>query len=165
MGEAPDNGSSASGTPASGSAGFLLALAGLAVARSFARRLDPLGLEPRQVGLMRAVADTQGQSQQAIGERLRIPPSRMVTLIDGLERRQVVERQRNPVDRRAHALYLTDAGQRLLARVTCLASEHEDEVCAGLSGPERDQFVALLRRVAAGLGLSEAASPVSASPK
>ncbi|HEX5493261.1 MAG TPA: MarR family winged helix-turn-helix transcriptional regulator [Mycobacteriales bacterium] len=151
--------------PEPDSAGFLLALIGVAVAGRFARRLDPLGLEPRQVGLMRAVAATQGQSQQSLGERLRIPPSRMVTLVDDLERRNVVERRRNPADRRAHALYLTDAGQRLLTRVMCLAGEHEAEVCAALSGPEHDQMVALLRQVASNLGLLDPASLDSAPPE
>ncbi|MGH2879628.1 MAG: MarR family transcriptional regulator [Solirubrobacteraceae bacterium] len=58
---------------------------------------------------------TPGASQQAIGERLQIPPSRMVAFVDALEQRGLLERRANPEDRRARALYLTDEGRELLA--------------------------------------------------
>lgn len=160
MGEARDNGSSVPAAPAPDGVGFLLARVGLAVARQFAARLDPLGLEPRQMSLLRAVAEAGGQSQQALGERLRIPPSRMVALVDELERRALVERRRNPVDRRAHALHLTEAGGQLLARALDVACEHEAEVCATLTGTERDRLVTLLHRVADGLANSPCARDI-----
>lgn len=163
MAEARDNRSSAPRTPVSDSAGFLLARIGFAAARKFARRLDPLGLEPRHVGLMRAVAEAEGRSQHALGELLRIPPSRMVTLVDELEQRRLVERRRNPTDRRAHALHLTSAGRKMLGRAMGVADEHEAEVCAGLSTAEHDQLVMLLHRVAAGLGVAEPGLPDQSS--
>src|SRR5580698_5594651 len=92
------------------SVGFMLSTIGYAVSSGFSEILAPLGLEPREFALLRAVSTTEGQSQQAIGERLGIPSSRMVAFVDALEGRGLLERRHNPADRRARALYLTDEG-------------------------------------------------------
>ena len=83
--------------------GFTLSSVGYAVARRFRETLMPLELEPREFALLRAVGAAEGQSQQAIGERLQIPPSRMVAFVDALEARSLLERRHNPLDRRTRA--------------------------------------------------------------
>ena len=84
--------------------GFTLSSIGYAVARHFHETLAPLQLEPREFALLRAVDAAEGLSQQAIGERLRVPPSRMVAFVDALEARALLERRHNPLDRRTRAL-------------------------------------------------------------
>src|ERR1700689_1375657 len=126
---------------------FLLSSVGYAVSRRFHQILAPLQLEPREFALMRAVGAAEGQSQQAVAERLQIPPSRMVAFVDALEARGLLQRRPNPADRRARALYLTAAGRKLLGRAFVLASELEADLCAQLSDAEREQLLELLRRV------------------
>lgn len=126
---------------------------GYAVSRRFQATLAPLGLEPREFALLRTIAPQQGASQQAIGEQLQIPPSRMVAFVDGLQERGLVERRANPEDRRARALYLTDAGRELLARAFESANELETELCASLSESEREALLDALRHVGAQLGV------------
>ncbi len=138
------------------SVGFSLSSLGYAVARSFRQTLAPIDLEPREFALLRAVGAAEGQSQQAIGERLQIPPSRMVAFVDALEGRSLLERRHNPDDRRTRELYLTDAGRELLTRAFALANGLENSLCADLSATERDQLLELLRRVSAQLGLAPA---------
>jgi DNA-binding MarR family transcriptional regulator len=143
--------------PAGGVA-FLLVQLGFQVARLFGDRLKPLGLEQRQAGMLIRLAENDGRSQQAIAELMGINPTRMVFLTDELEKLGLVERRRNPADRRSHALYLTEAGRAMLARVREVTRAHEAAITAGLSGGERDQLTALLQRIArdqglAGLGL------------
>jgi DNA-binding MarR family transcriptional regulator len=133
--------------------GFQLSSLGYAVAKRFRETLAPLELEPREFALLRAVGAAEGQSQQAIGERLQIPPSRMVAFVDALEQRSLLERRHNPHDRRTRELYLTIAGRELLARAFALASALELQLCAKLSGEEREQLLSLLSRVAAELGV------------
>jgi DNA-binding MarR family transcriptional regulator len=135
------------------SVGFLLSKVGFDAARRFRARLAPLGLEPRQFALLRYVAAAEGQSQQALGAALEIPASRMVALIDDLEERGLVERRRNPADRRARALHLTSAGRRLLGKAIEVAIAHERELLSGLSKDERRQLGKLLRRLAAEQGI------------
>jgi DNA-binding MarR family transcriptional regulator len=135
------------------SVGFTVSTIGYAVARRFREILAPLELEPREFALLRAVAAAEGQSQQAVGERLQIPPSRMVAFVDALEARRLIERRQNPSDRRTRALHLTDEGHELLARAFALAIGHERNLCADISTEEREQLLALLQRVGTRLGL------------
>ena len=135
------------------SVGFTISSIGYAVARRFRELLAPAGLEPREFALLRAIGADEGQSQQTIGERLQIPPSRMVAFVDVLEQRGLVERRQNPTDRRARALFLTEPGRETLARAFTRAIEHERDLCADLSAEEREQLLDLLGHVAQRLGL------------
>ena len=133
--------------------GFLLSSLGHAVAAQFSARLAPLELEPRQFALLRRVAAHEGGSQQAMGEQLGIPPSRMVALVDELEARKLLERRPSPSDRRAHALYLTVAGARLLAHATELAASYEGELTQDLDAAERSHLIGQLDLIATRLGV------------
>jgi DNA-binding MarR family transcriptional regulator len=145
------------------SVGFLLSSTGYAVGRRFHQILAPLELEPREFALLRAVGVLEGQSQQAIAERLQIPPSRMVAFVDALEGRGLLERRPNPQDRRARALHLTDDGRELLGRAFVLALDMERKLCAELSVPERLQLLEMLQRVGAQLGLPPGAHAAHAA--
>jgi DNA-binding MarR family transcriptional regulator len=147
------NGATPESTAAFHSVGFTVSTIGYAVARAFRAILMPLDLEPREFALLRAVAASEGQSQQAIGDRLQIPSSRMVAFVDALEARSLIERRHNPDDRRTRALHLTGAGRELLNSAFALAVAHERRLCAQLSDTEREQLLALLQRVGAQLGL------------
>lgn len=115
--------------------------------RRFSQRLAEVGIDVRHVSVLEAVSDSEGKSQQAISDALAVPPSRMVALVDDLERLDAVERRRNPTDRRTRALYLTTKGRRLLAQVQDMVSEHDASVCEPLSDSERVALVGLLRRL------------------
>jgi DNA-binding MarR family transcriptional regulator len=133
--------------------GFALSTVGFAVGMRFRERLAPIGLEPRDFALMRALDAREGVSQQALGEQLQIPPSRMVAFIDALSERGLLERRPHPSDRRAHALYLTPAGRKLLAKGMAAASQFDSELCAGLSKTDRARLLELLGKVREQLGL------------
>jgi DNA-binding MarR family transcriptional regulator len=143
----------ANSSPPFRSVGFMISTCGYAISRRFRQILAPLELEPREFALLRTVAAREGQSQQAIGERLAIPASRMVAFVDALEARGLLERRQNLHDRRARALHLTKAGRNLLGRAFALAAGHERDVCAELSDVEREQLLDLLGRVGERLGL------------
>ena len=133
---------------------FLLAQIGAHAAAGFAKRIADLDLTPAQAGLLRLVATQPGQSQQELARQLRTPPSRLVLLVDHLEERGLIERRRNPDDRRHHALYLTaEGGQFLGTRLGPAAAAHEDDICAGLTAAEREQLRGLLHRIAEQQGL------------
>jgi DNA-binding MarR family transcriptional regulator len=131
-----------------GSVGFLLSKLGVSSAMGFAQTLEPLGIDPRHFGILRIIAMTEGQSQQQLGETLHIPPSRMVAIIDDVEERDLVERRRNPKDRRAHALHLTAKGRKLYDKALDIATAYEERITAGLTEREREQLLGLLRKLA-----------------
>src|SRR6202161_3559218 len=104
---------------------FLLAQLAAHAAAQFAQRISALSLTPAQAGLLRLVAWAPGQSQQAIARQLGTPPRRLVLLVDGLQERGLIDRRRNPGDRRHHALYLTEDGTRIMAELGRIGGAHE----------------------------------------
>lgn len=140
--------SKAASSPPGPGAAFLLAQLGSYAAARFTERVAELDLVPAQTGLLRAVAASPGQSQQALAQLLGTPPSRLVALVDALEERGILERRRNPDDRRLHALHLTEAGHQLLAKIGETARAHNDAICRALDPTERDQLRTLLARIA-----------------
>jgi DNA-binding MarR family transcriptional regulator len=139
---------------------FLLAQIGAHAATRFAQRIAELDLTPPQTGLLRLVAQQPGQSQQALAQQLRTPPSRLVPLVDHLEERGLIERRRNPEDRRNYALYLTSEGGKFLkTKLGPIGLAHEDDICSALTAAERNQLHELLTRVAEQQGLIPGVHP------
>jgi DNA-binding MarR family transcriptional regulator len=114
--------------------------------------------------MLTRLAAHEGQSQQALGETLGINPTRMVFLVDDLEQHELVERRRNPDDRRSNALYLTAKGRRALQRSRAVAATHEASFGSSLSARDRAALVGLLRRVATEQDVDEAALPGPPGP-
>jgi DNA-binding MarR family transcriptional regulator len=143
---------------------FLLSQLGYHSSRRWKARLTPLGLDPRHVMVLRRLAGDEGRSQQALGEALQIPPSRMVALVDALEQRGLLMRRPSPSDRRVRTLHLTKEGRRLLGRIMEISVEHEQQLCRGLQPAERGQLLTLLNRLAAEQGRAEGVHPGAADP-
>jgi DNA-binding MarR family transcriptional regulator len=138
---------------------FLLAQLGAHASGRFAERIAELDLTPPQAGLLRMLAGTPGRSQRELADQLGMPPSRFVPFADELEQRGLIERRRNPGDRRLYALYLTEQGFGLLGRLAEAGMAHERDMCEALSEDERGQVKALLERVAEQQGLSLGVHP------
>ena len=138
---------------------FLVAQLGAYAAEAFGERAAALDFTRPQAGLLRLISREPGQSQQAVARRLGTPPSRLVALVDGLEERGLIERRRNPGDRRNYALHLTAAGEQAMADLSQAALEHEHAVAAPLTQPERAQLGALLAKLAAAHGLVPGVHP------
>jgi DNA-binding MarR family transcriptional regulator len=146
------------------SVAFLLSKLGMWSARRFAERLSPVGLEPRHAALLREIQRSEGVSQQRLAEGLGLPASRIVALVDDLEALRLVERGRNPEDRRAHAVLLTDDGRAVAEELAQLGADHEAEVVAPLSAEERRQLARLLGRLAGELDVPLDVHPEMAAP-
>src|SRR5438270_7548311 len=96
--------------------GFLISRMGMVAQKRFAERIGSLGLHPREWGALN-VLDAEGPiTQHALCTCIGMDPSSMVSTIDDLEAKGLVERRRHPSDRRAHALHLTPGGKQTLAR-------------------------------------------------
>ena len=128
---------------------FLLSQVGAHSAAKFAERLEPLGFKPYHAGILRAIRQGDGLSQQALGEKLGMFPSRLVVVLDELEERGLVERRDSPTDRRSYALHLTEAGRDVLEQIGRIGREHQDALCAALDKSEQAQLTELLTRIAA----------------
>jgi DNA-binding MarR family transcriptional regulator len=130
------------------STAFLLAQVGARAAALFAARLRELDLLPAHAGALRAIAGNAGISQQALAALLGTVPSRLVTLIDELEAKGLVERRDHPEDRRVYAIHLTARGAGAMTDIGRVARAHDDDVLSPLDAEERELLHAMLSRIA-----------------
>jgi len=126
---------------------FLLSQVGIHAARQFAERIAEVDLHPPLFRVLNLVDAAEGKSQQAIGEAIQVPPSRMVALVDELEQRGLIERRPHPGDRRVRALFLTAKGRKTLARGREIAAEHEKELTRGMPAADRRRLTELLQKM------------------
>ena len=138
---------------------FLLAQLGAHAAAQFTERLRVLNLAPADAGILRLLRAEEGLSQQALAARLRIAASRLVAILDELEKRGLVERKANPNDRRLYALFLTQAGEETLGKIGDVARKHQEALLSGLSGDERATLATLLLKIADEQGLTRGVHP------
>jgi DNA-binding MarR family transcriptional regulator len=134
--------------------GAVLAWAAQSAQEVANQALEPLGLTVKHFGVMtflRHEAEREGErgslSQQAIGERLRIDRTTMVSLIDDLERTGYVKRERNPADRRAYVITLTPAGRKAQTRAEKAVDADALQFFGQLSDAERQELHRLLGRL------------------
>lgn len=106
-----------------------------------------LGLSGVHFGALLVVESAGPMSQQMLGEQLKKDRTSVVAIVDDLEREGLVERHRNPVDRRAYALQMTEKGHHWLARARPLLTSAEDTMLSELDLTERAVLLGLLQRV------------------
>jgi DNA-binding MarR family transcriptional regulator len=112
----------------------------------FADALEPLGLTTALFALLNLLGSREGAIQEELGAEMGIDPSTMVSLIDQLETAGLAKRRPRPTDRCAREVAITPKGRRVLEQARDLAMQVEQDVLRGLSGAERRQLLALLRR-------------------
>jgi DNA-binding MarR family transcriptional regulator len=140
-------GDSINGDLAPSTLAFLLSQVGIHASRRFAERIAEVDLNPPLFRILNLIDAAEGQSQQAIGAGIQVPPSRMVALVDELEERGLVERRPNPDDRRVRALFLTRKGRNSLARGREIARAHEKDLTEGMSETDRTRLTKLLQKM------------------
>jgi DNA-binding MarR family transcriptional regulator len=126
------------------STGYMLRL-GHARAHRIADEEFPDGPHPREYAVLTALAATGPVSQQRLAERLQVNRTLMVAVADALERRGLVERRRDPADRRSYALHVTAAGAIELERLHGAIERADRRVTEHLTEAERSRMHELLR--------------------
>jgi DNA-binding MarR family transcriptional regulator len=138
------------GVPVHARAAYLLARVGRTQQARFAERMRSLGLRPKHFAVLNAIAFADGASQQEVGGRMGLDPSGLVGAIDDLEEMGLVERRRDPADRRRNAVGLTEDGTATLRRARRIVTDSARELLGPLDDDEVETLVALLAKVEAG---------------
>jgi DNA-binding MarR family transcriptional regulator len=107
---------------------------------------DVIGMKLKQLIALEILARNEGCLQQELGATLMVDPNNCVLLLNELDDRGFVERQRDPKDRRRHIVVITSAGQKALTNAEEKLEALEGEVLANLDPTERDQLRDLLTR-------------------
>lgn len=128
-----------------GSIGFLISRVHAVMHRDFLAALEPIDLEPRLFGSLVAISTTGPIAQAELARLLGVSGARVVQIADELERRGLVERRRDPADRRTQLLHLQPAAPAVIERATAAAHALNQRLLP-LSEAETARLVPLLRR-------------------
>lgn len=121
--------------PVSETIGYLIARAHFGLHARADEILAPLELDIREFGALQTIDDLGPCSQQQVATMLGVSGPVIVELIDALEPRGLVVRERNPADRRSYALRLTGEGSELRGRARDALGVVEEELGKRLGGP------------------------------
>jgi DNA-binding MarR family transcriptional regulator len=130
------------------SSSFLLKRLGFAVKERTMKAYEGTGLHPYHHAILLVLDEGSRETQGSIADALGYDKGQLVGLLDELEERGLVERRRDPNDRRRHIVRTTGDGKRTLRRYRALASQIEDEFLSPLSEKERANLHELLLRLA-----------------
>jgi MarR family transcriptional regulator, lower aerobic nicotinate degradation pathway regulator len=112
-------------------------------------RLEPLGLSPRAWGVLSTLAESGPLTQIELATMMFIDRTAMVYLIDDLEQLALVERVRNPRDRRAFLIHLTSAGRAAQHRAAAALQGAAETLLEPLTAAERQDLIDSLGKIAA----------------
>ena len=122
------------------SAGYLVRDTHLLFAKALRTRLQSHQITPGQWYFLRALWDEEGLSQRELSRRVGTTEPTTVSALRLLARSGMIERVRNPKDRRTINIYLTDKARDMKSELMPVAIEVNDLATAGLS---RDEFLQL----------------------
>jgi DNA-binding MarR family transcriptional regulator len=131
--------------------GFLLSDVSRLMRRRFDERARSSGASVTQWRVLKILERQPGLNQGQIAELLEVEPITSCRMIDRLEESRLVERRRDPADRRAWRIHLTDEATPVLAKLHTLAGEMIEDALEGLNPSQRDALVDALNAIRSNL--------------
>jgi MarR family transcriptional regulator, lower aerobic nicotinate degradation pathway regulator len=123
---------------------FLLKRLGFAAKNRSVEEYEQVGLSPYHHAILALLDEDAPETQAEIADALGYDRGTLVGLLDELEEKALVERKRDPEDRRRHIVRITADGKRTLGRLRALGKRLEDEFLAPLDAEQREALHGLL---------------------
>lgn len=131
--------------------GFLISDVSRLLRRRFDERARLIGVTRPQWRALTALARQEGLQQGALAESLEVEPITLCRMVDRMAESGLVERRRDPGDRRAWNLYLTDRARPLIEQLRAIADDVFGAALADLPDSAVDELTATLNRIRSNL--------------
>ena len=126
--------------------------------KRFDERARSVGATRAQWKALVTIARNEGINQGGLADLLEVEPITLCRMIDRLEESGMVERRRDPADRRAWQIFLTAAAQPVIAKLHGFAEDLFEGALDGLDSNDRDALTASLNRIRDNLSHPHAAN-------
>jgi MarR family transcriptional regulator for hemolysin len=126
---------------------YLLSDTARLLRKMFDARVRQLGMTSTQARLLLILSRSEGENQAFYAEELEVEPISLTRLIDRMEDSGLIERRRDPADRRAWRLFLTARSRLVIDQVKALLVELEEEMLARLDAAQREALAETLEIV------------------
>ncbi|GAB5070747.1 MarR family winged helix-turn-helix transcriptional regulator [Citrobacter sedlakii] len=100
-----------------------------------------------QYAVMRAIAERPGIEQVDLTEAAVSTKATLAEMLSRMEKRGLVRRENDPLDKRRRFVFLTAQGEALLTTTMPLGNRVDEEFLGRLSEEEREQFTRLVRKM------------------
>src|SRR5262245_23943868 len=127
---------------------FLLKRLGFAAKEQAMEAYEKTGLHPYHYAVLAVLDEGSRETQGAIADALNYDRGQRVGLLDELEERGLIERKRDPADRRRQSVRMTPEGKSALTKLRALALKLDNDFLANLDDDQRAALHALLRELA-----------------
>ncbi len=121
------------------------------VARLYRRRFDErtrsFGITGPQMRALVQIMRFPGINQGALADRLDVEPITTCRMVDRLEQADLVERRRDPNDRRAWQLFLTETAKPIAGELQAIGQGLLNESLDGIDGPTHAVVTAALAQI------------------
>jgi len=129
--------------------GYHIAQAAVTTVDTFERHIgQPFGLRKVEYSLLLLLLANGPLTPKRLGQALALSAPNLTQLLDRLQQRGLIRRERSPTDGRSQNIVLTDNGQRMADDGAAAAEPMEAELDDRLSRAERLMLIELLRKVA-----------------
>ena len=135
--------------------GFHLRLAQTASFQAFVQEARAVDLSPGRFATLMLIGRNPGISQTALAAANGRDKSTLTPILEDLERRGLIVREKMKTDRRSYQLSLTDAGKKMLDQLTVCAKRHDDNLDRIIGAKDRVKFLKILQKISAEIGGEE----------
>jgi len=130
------------------SGSFLLKRLGFLMKDKTIQAFEETGLTPYHHAVLALLEEEPPETQAMIADALGYDRSHLVGMLDELEERGLIERKRDPADRRRHLVSLTPEGKKASTRLRAVIKQVEEDFFAPLDAQQREQLKSLLGELA-----------------
>ncbi|MDJ0599991.1 MAG: MarR family transcriptional regulator [Crocosphaera sp.] len=127
--------------------GYKVKLLSQLMYRDFLERLEPYGLTPFHYLVLCCLWEEDGLSTSGIAEKLKQLGATLTGVVDRMEERHLVYRERDSQDRRIVRIWLSEEGKQLMHILPSIGAETIDKATQGIPSHEQEALLKLLDQI------------------